>query len=57
MKRTSTLDGDPVLAQVAIDAITQWRFKPYTIQGEPVGVESRVVMKFTKKRVELMQER
>lgn len=54
VKSTSTLSGDPVLADVAMNAIKQWQFKPYIIQGEPVQVESRVVMKFGKKSAEMV---
>jgi periplasmic protein TonB len=34
--------GDPVLAQIAIDAIALWRYAPATIDGEPV--ESEVIV-------------
>jgi TonB family protein len=34
--------GDPVLAQIAIDAITLWRYAPATIDGE--AVESEVII-------------
>ena len=39
--------GLPVLAQAAIDAVKQWRYKPYMIGGEPVEVDSRITINFT----------
>ncbi|MGC2186558.1 MAG: energy transducer TonB [Terriglobales bacterium] len=39
--------GLPMLAQAAIDAVKQWRYKPYMIDGEPVEVDSRITINFT----------
>jgi len=39
--------GLPILAQAAIDAVKQWRYKPYMIDGEPVEVDSRITINFT----------
>ena len=39
--------GLAVLAQAAIDAVKQWRYKPYMIDGEPVEVDSRITINFT----------
>jgi periplasmic protein TonB len=38
--------GLPVFAQAAIDAVKQWRYKPYMIDGEPVEVDSRITINF-----------
>ena len=38
--------GLPMLAQAAIDAVKQWRYKPYVIDGEPVEVDSRITINF-----------
>ena len=40
-------NGLPILAQAAIDAVKQWRYKPYMIDGEPVEVDSRITINFT----------
>ena len=40
-------NGLPILAQAAIDAVRQWRYKPYMIDGEPVEVDSRITINFT----------
>lgn len=39
--------GLPILARAAIDAVRQWRYKPYMIDGEPVEVDSRITINFT----------
>jgi len=39
--------GLPILAQAAIDAVKQWRYKPYMVDGEPVEVDSRITVNFT----------
>ena len=39
--------GLPIFAQAAIDAVKQWRYKPYLIDGEPVEVDSRITINFT----------
>jgi protein TonB len=38
--------GLPILAQAAIDAVKQWRYRPYMIDGEPVEVDSRITINF-----------
>jgi len=39
--------GHPILAPAAIDAVKQWKYKPYLLNGEPVEVETRVTVNFT----------
>jgi len=39
--------GLPVLAQAAIEAVKQWRYRPYLLNGEPVEVDSQVTINFT----------
>ena len=42
--------GLPLLAQAAIDAVKQWRYRPYLVNGEPVEVDSRITINFTLSR-------
>jgi periplasmic protein TonB len=42
--------GLPLLAQAAIDAVRQWRYRPYLLNGEPVEVDSRITINFTLSR-------
>ncbi len=39
--------GVPVLAQAAIDAVKQWRYRPYLLNGEPVEVATQITINFT----------
>ncbi len=40
-------NGLPILIQAAIEAVKQWRYKPYLVDGEPVEVDSRITINFT----------
>jgi protein TonB len=40
------LSGHPALAQAAMEAVRQWRYRPYFLNGEPVEVETQVTVKF-----------
>ncbi len=41
------ISGHPALAPAAIEAVKQWKFKPYLFKGEPVEVESQIQVNFT----------
>ena len=41
------LSGHPMLAPAAIEAVKQWKYKPYLLNGEPVEVETQVQVNFT----------
>jgi TonB family protein len=40
------VSGDPLLAQAAADAVKQWRYKPYSHNGDPVEFQTRVTVDF-----------
>jgi protein TonB len=40
------VSGDPVLAQAAADAVKQWRYKPYSHNGDPAEFQTRVTVEF-----------
>jgi TonB family protein len=40
------LQGSLVFARSAIDAVKQWRFKPYSMNGRAVSVQSVITLKF-----------
>jgi protein TonB len=42
--------GLSVLAQAAIEAVKQWRYRPYLLNGEPVEVDSQIIINFTLSR-------
>ena len=41
------VSGHPMLTQAAIDAVKQWRYKPYYLNGEPVEVNTQISVNFT----------
>lgn len=41
------ISGHPMLAPAAIEAVKQWKYKPYLLNGEPVEVETQVMVNFT----------
>jgi periplasmic protein TonB len=40
------VNGHPMLVPAAMDAVKQWRYKPYLLNGEPVEVETQVTVNF-----------
>src|SRR6266849_2588155 len=39
--------GLSVLEQAAIEAVNQWRYRPYLLNGEPLEVDSQITIDFT----------
>ncbi len=39
-------EGDPLLAASALEAVSQWKYRPYLLNGEPVEVETQLVVNF-----------
>ena len=42
-----TVSGDAVLAGAAIDAVRQWRYQPYLLNGQPVKMPIQITINFT----------
>lgn len=43
-------EGHPLLARAAIEAVRQWRYRPYYLNREPIEVETQITVKFTLSR-------
>lgn len=41
------ISGHPMLAPAAIEAVKQWRYRPYFLNGEPVEVETQITVIFS----------
>jgi TonB family protein len=41
------LSGPAILSSAAMEAVKQWRFKPYLQSGRPVDTEARITVNFT----------
>ena len=42
VQQVSVVSGDPLLTPTASDAVKQWRYQPYLLQGNPVEVEFNI---------------
>lgn len=43
----TVISGPPLLAQAAVDAVQQWKYRPYLLAGNPVEVETTINVNFT----------
>ena len=41
------ISGHPMLSPAAMDAVKQWKYKPYILNGEAVDVETTITVNFT----------
>jgi protein TonB len=41
------LSGHPLLTQAAMDAVRQWRYRPYLLNNEPVEVDTTIQINFS----------
>jgi periplasmic protein TonB len=41
------LSGHPMLVPAAIEAVRQWRYRPYILNNEPVEVETQITVNFS----------
>ncbi|PYX89826.1 MAG: hypothetical protein DMG67_14180 [Acidobacteria bacterium] len=46
LQKVTIVNGSALLARAAEDALRQWRFKPYMVDGNPVEMESQIAMNF-----------
>jgi protein TonB len=47
IEKLQVVSGHPMLVQSALDAVKQWKYKPYFLNGEPVEVDTQVTVNFT----------
>jgi periplasmic protein TonB len=41
------ISGHPMLAPAAIEAVKQWKYRPYILNGEPVEVDTQITVIFS----------
>jgi protein TonB len=46
----NAVSGPSVLAAAAIDAVRQWTYKPYLLNGNPVEVDTTITVNFNLNR-------
>jgi TonB family protein len=47
VEKLELVSGHPMLAPAAIEAVKQWKYQTYLLNGEPVAVETTVTVNFT----------
>jgi protein TonB len=46
ISKVRVLGGDPTLARAAVDAVKQWKYRPYLLNNEPVEIETQITINF-----------
>lgn len=47
IKNLRALAGHPMLVHAALEAVSQWRYRPYILNNEPVEVETQITVNFS----------
>jgi TonB family protein len=47
VRNLRTVSGDAILARAAVDAVRQWRYQPYRLNGQPVKMPIQITVNFT----------
>jgi len=47
VQQLEVMSGHPLLVQAALDAVRQWRYRPTTLNGEPVEVDTTIDVIFS----------
>jgi TonB family protein len=47
IEKLELISGHPMLVPAAIDAVKQWKYTPYEIDGNPVTVETLITVEFS----------
>jgi protein TonB len=47
IEKVQVLSGHPLLAQAAVEAVKQWRYRPYVLNDQPVEVETQITVNFS----------
>jgi protein TonB len=46
MQNLRLVSGHPMLVPAAINAVSQWRYRPYILNGETIEVETQITVNF-----------
>ncbi|PYX89467.1 MAG: energy transducer TonB, partial [Acidobacteria bacterium] len=46
VERLGVASGHPMLDRAAIEAVSQWLFRPYILNGQPIEVETQITVNF-----------
>jgi protein TonB len=46
VSEVKVVSGDQLLTQSALDAVKQWKYKPYLLNGDPVEIQTEITINF-----------
>jgi TonB family protein len=46
VQQVTLVSGDPLLANAAIAAVNRWQFKPHSVNGQTIAMQTRVTLNF-----------
>jgi protein TonB len=46
IQNLKVVNGDAVLSRAALEAVRQWKYKPYYLNGDPVQIETQILVNF-----------
>jgi periplasmic protein TonB len=46
ISHVQVISGDKQLTKAAADAVKQWKYKPYLLNGEPVEIQTQITVNF-----------
>jgi len=47
VEKLHVISGHPLLQQAAIEAVKDWRYKPYLLNGKAVEVDTTITIRFS----------
>ena len=46
IEQAEVTSGHPLLSPAALNAVRQWRYRPYSLNREPIEVETEIAVRF-----------
>jgi hypothetical protein len=46
VEELTPISGHPILATAALEAVKQWKYRPYVFNGQPVTIETQITVVF-----------
>jgi periplasmic protein TonB len=50
IEQAQVASGSPLLSPAALEAIRQWKYRPYVLNGSPIEVETEITVSFVLQR-------
>ena len=46
IENLQAISGHPMLIPSALNAVRQWRYRPYMLNGDPIAIETEITVNF-----------